>query len=263
MYPKNIKPLIILGRQRAGTRFLTHILNSFDEVAIQGELPNPVMRSAEQMIRAVDTFYAETAKAGDKRRQREYERWLKKKEDLIFSIWENASQSSRVKFNKNTRYFGYKRPNNESYFDFYERSFTFRPPIYVYCTRNFIDNYLSIVSRWPERSIERVGSEYLESTAQYHKMTSGARGRVLLFNLDDHVKLGLAYIEENIITPLGLKIMEDHRSRLEQAGARNRTEEDLNIPRRRQLTRAEQAFVCAHPELEMEFKRLCSPCGPT
>lgn len=260
MYPRNIKPLIIFGRQRAGTRFLTEVLNSFDEVAIQGELPNPVMRSAKRLIQDIDRFYAEMAKTGDQKGRREYEGWLKKKEDLVFSIWEHAGQSRRVKYHANTKYFGYKRPNNESYFTFYERSFRHRRPTYVYCTRNFVDNYLSIVSRWPERNIELISAEYIKSTVQYQKMAARTPRRVLLFNLDDHVMRGFAYVEQNIIAPLGLKLTKDHRQELEQKSAINRTEEDLNIPRRRELTKAEQDFIRAHPELDSEFRKLCASC---
>lgn len=257
MYPRKVKPLIILGRQRAGTRFLTNILNSFDDVAIQGELPDPVIRSAVRLVQQVDGFYAEMARSGNSKEQREYKGWLRKKEDLIFSIWEHAGQSRRVQYHADTKYFGYKRPNNEAYFTFYEKSFLHRRPIYVYCTRNFIDNYLSIVSRWPERSIERVSTEYMDSTMQFHKMTAGAPGRVLLFNLDDYVRFGFAYIEENIITPLSLDLTEHRRQELESMSGANRTEEDLNIPRRRELTRLEQDFILAHPELESEFRKLC------
>jgi hypothetical protein len=256
MYPRTVKPLIICGRQRSGTRFLTNVLNSFGEVAIQGELPNPVMRAAQSMVQSIDDFYAETAKFGERKAQREYQSWLKKKEDLIFSIWEHSGQARREPCHKHTKYFGYKRPNNESYFAFYEASFKYRPPMYVYCTRNFVDNYLSIASRWPERNIERISVEYMQSTEQYHRMFAGAAGRVLLFNLDDHIKHGLRYIEENIIVPLGLELANDHRAELEKMGASNRTEEDLKLPRRKELTDAEQSFLRAHPELQMAFETL-------
>ena len=256
MYPQKATPLIIVGRQRSGTRFLTDVLNSLDGVAIQGELPNPVMHSAAQMVRDVESHYAQMAENGSPRDRRHYRTWQKKVEDLIFSIWENASQTARVKFNADTKYFGYKRPNNEFYFDFYEASFRFRPPVYVYCTRNFADNYLSIASRWPERSVEQVASDYLESTAQYQRMSAGAPGRVLLFVLDDYVKHGLQYIKDGIIDPLGLRLTDDHRRKLEQMRAKNRTEEDLKLTRRRKLTTVEQRFLRAHPDLDKVFETL-------
>lgn len=256
MYPRKATPLIIVGRQRAGTRFLTDTLNSFAGVAIQGELPNPVMHAVEQMIRSVDAFYSRMAETGAARHQIQLEGWLKKREYLIFSIWENAGQGTRVRFNSKARFIGYKRPNNESYFDFYEASFRFRPPFYVYCTRNFVDNYLSIISRWPERTIEKVAVDYLESTAHYHRMTARAPERTLLFNLDDYIEHGLQYIEDCIIAPLGLHLGKEHRERLKKVKARNRTAEDLKLPRRKSLTTEEQRFVNMHPELDREFEKL-------
>ena len=256
MYPQKATPLIIVGRQRSGTRFLTDVLNSFEGVAIQGELPNPVMLSAVQMIGDIEAYYAKMAATGDPRDRRHYRTWKKKSEDLIFSIWENASQTARVKFDADVKYFGYKRPNNEFYFDFYEASFRFRSPVYVYCTRRFADNYLSIGSRWPERSIEQVASEYLESTAQYRHMSAGAPGRVLLFVLDDYVRHGFQYIADCIIDPLGLRLTQSHRRRIEQMRAKNRTEEDLKLVRRRNLTAEEQHFIRTHPELDEEFEKL-------
>ena len=256
MYPKNFKPLIIVGRQRAGTRFITNLLNSFDEVTIQGEVPTHVMEKVVHFIQDIDSYYAKTADRSARRR-RYCETWRRKKEDLLFSIWEFTSQSPVVKSSAKTRYFGYKRPNNEMYFDFYEEAFAFRPPMYVYCIRNFIDNFLSVVSRWPERRIEEVAGEYMESVAQYHRMKEVAPDRVFLFNLDSHVQMGIIHVEKNIICPLGLKLTGEHRKKTQRMKGKNRTEEDLKIPRRKVLTTSEQRFVDRHPELETVFRELC------
>ena len=256
MYPKKFKPLIIVGRQRAGTRFLTNLLNSFDEVTIQGEVPTHVMNKVVHFVRDIDSYYA---KAADRsaRHGRYYKIWRRKRENLLFSLWEFTSQSRSVRSSAETRYFGYKRPNNEMYFDFYEEAFAFRPPVYVYCVRNFVDNFLSVVSRWPERTIKEVAREYLESVAQYQKMKECAPARVLLFNLDKHVEMGIDHVEVNIIRPLGLKLTGEHRKKLKRMRGRNRTEEDLKIPRRKALTANEKKFLYRHPELELVFRELC------
>lgn len=259
MYPSHFKPLIVVGRQRAGTRFLTNLLNSFDEVVLQGELPNGVMESVVRFIREIEAYYAKAADQRGSQHKQYYKRWRSKKESLLFSIWENASQARAKKATPESKYFGYKRPNNERYFDFYEEAFAFRPPTYVYCIRNFVDNFLSVVSRWPERRIEDVAGDYMASVTQYHKMKGAAPDRVLLFNLDDHVKYGLNYIEKNVIRPLGLKVADDHRKKLKRMRGSNRTEEDLKIPRRKELTTSEQRFLGKHPELEIAFRKLCCP----
>ena len=256
MYPKNFRPLIIVGRQRAGTRFLTNLLNSFDEVTIQGEVPPHVMGKVVHFIRDIDSYYAKAADRSD-RHLRYYETWRRKKEDLLFSIWEFASQSRAIRPRAKTRYFGYKRPNNEMYFDFYEDAFSFRPPAYVYCIRNFVDNFLSVVSRWPERSINEIADEYLASVAQYHKMKEAAPARVHLFNLDNHVKQGINHVETNVIRPLGLRLTGEHRKKIKRMRGRNRTVEDLKISRRKKLTRSEERVLDQHPQLDLVFRELC------
>jgi hypothetical protein len=256
VYPKRAIPLIIVGRQRSGTRFLTNVLNSFERVSIQGELPNPVMQAASTFMERVDEHYRTATSDGAKKSKGEFTGWQKKREDLIFSIWEHAGQSRRQAYDEKTRYFGYKRPNNEFYFSFYERFFTYRRPRYVFCVRNFADNYLSIVSRWPERGIEDVSEDYLRSVAQYRMMKLEAPGRVLLFNLDDFRSRGLPYLRQNIFKPLRLRVSRDHRKELTGMSAVNRTV-DLKLKRRRELTKAEADYVKSRPALISAYEALC------
>lgn len=62
--------------------------------------------------------------------------------------------------------------------------------------------------------------------------------------------------EDGIITPLGLHLEKNHKRRLERMRARNRTEKDLNVPRRQSLTTEEKHFIRTHSELEREFEKL-------
>ncbi len=259
MYPRHYRPLIIVGRQRAGTRFVTELLNTFEEVTLQGEVPNTVLESGIRMIREVEQYYAKGAKSGTTRRTRAYEYWTQKKVELQLAIWETAGQGRRIKPGPETRFFGYKRPNNEQYFEYYEDIFRLRSPSYIYCTRNFVDNFLSISSRWPDREIGGVAADYLASCDRYQIMKATAPQRVLLFNLDDHIRLGISYIQKEIIGPLGLKLTSDHRKRLMRMRARNRTEHDARMPRRKTLTIDEQTYINDHPEIDIAYRKLCVP----
>lgn len=257
IYPETATPLIVFGRQRAGTRFITDMLNSFEEVALQGEIPTPVMQSIEKFIIEADSYYRQAAAQGGIRRKRRYELWVRKKPDLIFAMWANASQSRRIAPGADCRYYGYKRPNNEFYFDFYEEHLTGLNARYVYCVRNFKDNYLSIKSRWPARAIEDVAGNYLASIAQYHSIKAKASERVFLFNLDDHIRLGFGYVENNIIAPLGLQLDDRMRAELSTMGARNQTEKVTKKARRLELNEEETAYILSRPELDIEFRKLC------
>lgn len=245
----NAIPLIVCGRQRAGTRFITNALNSFDAVCLQGEIPNPVMNSAVHFIAQCDAFYTRAAKSGAAG-SRQLRLWKRKRVRLMFEIWAGTSQIAREPISEACRYYGYKRPNNERLFEIYENIFTVNKPIYVYCIRNFRDNFLSIVSRWPERTIDQVAEDYLSSLDQLEVMKAAAPDRVLVFDLDEHIRSGWPYVEAAILDPLGLEYHSDaHRDQLAGAGPVNSAEAITKRAKRDRLTEDEQGYLDAHPEL--------------
>jgi hypothetical protein len=252
-FTNDATPLLIVGRQRAGTRFLTWALNRFPGVSIQGEIPNPVMENVQKLIDEAEDYYAERALSGEERHEKEYQLWQRKREQLIFSIWAYAGQSGAIEPKSARIYYGYKRPNNEFYFSFYEKHLAGRKPLYIYCIRNFVDNFLSISSRWPERGIAKVADDYLDSVAQYHRMKEAAPGRVLPFVLDRHIDEGVDYLESHIFQPLGLG---DHDEILASIAAKGpvNTTVGHNKPRRRELTRREKLFLACRPRIAHAFQ---------
>lgn len=257
-YLKKTQPLVVFGRPRAGTRFITNILNSFPEVTLQGEIPDPVMDAVTEFIERVENYYrVRASKKGDPG-ARQLELWQDKKKALIYSFWAGTSQAARAQPAANCRYFGYKRPEHEKYFEFYERHFGTDHARYVFCVRNFVDNYLSIKSRWPARKIEDVADRYVDSIRLYHYAAAAAPGRVLLFNLDDHVRHGFEYTRSAILEPLGLQASPDHYERLAHHGPTNTTAGDHGRKRRTELTPRERQVVEARPELRELYSALCA-----
>jgi hypothetical protein len=257
-YLKKARPLVVFGRPRAGTRFITNILNSFPEVTMQGEIPDPVMDAVADFIERVDDYYRARASKKRDAGARQFELWRDKKEALIYSFWAGTSQASRAQPGSNCRYFGYKRPEHEQYFSFYETHFGADRARYVFCVRNFVDNYLSIKSRWPTRKIEDVADRYVDSIHRYNDAVAAAPGRVLLFNLDDHVRYGFEYTRSAVLDPLGLKPSSKHYERLAQQGPTNTTEGDHGRKRRTELTPRERQVIEARPELRELFRALCA-----
>ncbi len=260
---KKARPLVVFGRPRAGTRFVTNLLNSFPQVTLQGEIPDPVMGALVDFIGRVEHYYRDRADHRGEVGEKQFALWSDKKKALIFSFWAGASQAGRAQPTNGCRYFGYKRPDHEKYFDFYERHFAKDEAMYVFCIRNFVDNYLSIKSRWPARKIETVASQYLESIRRYHQAVSAAPGRVSLFNLDDHIAHGFDYTQAAVLEPLALRPSEAHRKKLTAQGPINTTEGDHGRKRRTELNRREQAFVESRPELDEMYKALCVPTWET
>ncbi|MGY6532503.1 sulfotransferase [Glycocaulis sp.] len=259
-----VTPLIIAGRPRAGTRYLTDVLNRFEDVAIQSEIPNPVMAAIHRFFRDTDNYYrgAGDSEERGERGPGELAAWQSKKTSLMFALWIGGAQAKPKGLDKPLRYFGYKRPKHEDYFDFYEKVFDQSPPVHIFCVRNFVDNYLSISSRWPGRDVEEVADEYLAALAVYRRMVKRAPGRVLLFNLDDHIAAGVGYVRAQILDPLGLELDSAMEAELEAMGATNRTEADNNAVRRRTLNEAEQAYIATRPKLFSEFAALCAHHEP-
>lgn len=254
-YPDDATPLIVVGRPRAGTRFVAGALNQFREIAIQGELPIPVMEGLVRFIEDTDKYYERAAEKGEGRHEEMRRLWLSKKEQLFFSLWTNAGQSRVIKPRADCRYFGYKRPNHEMYFDFYERHLHGRKPLYIYCIRNFVDNYLSISARWPERDIARVADEYLASIEQYRVMKKTAPDRVFKFVLDEHVTRGIEHLDKNVLSHLDLVRRPRVMAALESMGPKNTTT-GMNVERRTQLTPREERFIAKRPRLRAEFESL-------
>lgn len=256
-YLKKASPLIVFGRPRAGTRFITNVLNGFPEVTLQGEIPDPVMDAMEAFIERVEQYYRERSENKGEVAERQFRLWRDKKAALMYGFWAGVSQAGRAQPGKNCKYFGYKRPEHEKYFGFYERHFDQTKACYVFCVRNFVDNYLSIKSRWPVRKIAQVAEQYLASVDRYWEAFESARGRVLLFNLDDHIQHGFEYTETAIIEPLGLEPSEQLRNKLTGMAATNTTQGDHGRARRTSLNAREQAFVDSRPELTDRFRELC------
>lgn len=249
-------PLILCGRQRAGTRYLADLLNAFDEVTLQGEVPASVLSTMVQFLDDAEAAYEKVGRR-DERWKRYYEYWNKSKKMMIFSIWSSITMGLSKIPSKNCKYFGYKRPSEEFYFEFYEKHLGSNKVLYIFCIRNFKDNYLSVVSRWPNRKIENVSDDYIRSINQYLKIKSSNPEQVLLFNLDDRIRIGFEYVERNILHPLGLLPDEALRRKLAGMGARNQTEEIARMPRRRELTAREARYIRQRPELETSFNALC------
>lgn len=253
-YPENATPLIVVGRQRAGTRFLAGALNRFPEITIQAEIPDVVMRYVEKFIEDTDRYYQHKA-TDDRSTSVRYGKWDTKKEQLLLALWATVGQSPANRPGKECRYFGYKRPNNEFYFSFYEKHFTTRKPIYIYCARNFVDNYLSISSRWPDRSIRQVAKDYLASIEQYKQMKRSAPERVLKFVLDEYVEEGMGYLERNVFEQLNLRRTSAVETSLRELKPSNTTV-GMNIDRRVELTARERRFVERNSRLQAEFESL-------
>jgi len=192
-------PLIVVGAQRSGTRFITNVLNSVQGITIQNEIPDPIIVKAFKTLEKCDNMYLSDS--------RKYisEHWISKRHEAMFSLWANISKGKKKNVSSDCVYYGYKTPFHEHYFDFYNSFFDPVRPKYVCCVRFFLDHYFSVNARWPDVSIIRVARRYTRSLRQLRYMKETRPDDVLLFFLDDYKKTGVEYLREKIFEPLGLE----------------------------------------------------------
>ncbi len=248
-------PLIVVGPPRSGTRFVTNVLNSITEVTIQGEIPEPVMKSVKKLVQECDSFFAEN------KEKNWLENWDLTKRDFMFAAWANLTKSKRRPSQSNCLYYGYKTPRHEFYFDFYNSFFHPIRPRYICCVRCFIDHFLSVQARWPKINMCRVTKDYISSLRQIRYMKNERPNEVILFFLDDYKEVGAQYLTEHLFVPLGLDNIEQAIRKARQ-GAVN-TAKQLGVKKKKNLSKSQQFFLQLFPWPLKEFDNLRRNFGET
>jgi len=233
-------PLLVVGPQRSGTRFVTNVLNSLPGVTIQDEIPAGVMESLKWLTIKCENKYANSeikARADS---------WECTKHDFMFAAWGNLTQGRRRESDTSCIYYGYKTPFHEKYFDFYNAFFDPVRPKYVCCIRSFIDHYFSVSARWPERTIHLISRRYINSLRQISYMKKQRPDAVLLFFLDDYKEIGMPYPHQRIFMPLGLEKV-DRAEKKAMKGPANASEQ-MGFQKRSNLTWRQELYLKLSPE---------------
>lgn len=249
-YPSGLNtiPLIIAGPPRSGTRFVTNVLNKVPGVTINGEIPDNIMNSVIRVTKKCDRTYQ------SKHENSWAQSWDRTKRDYMFAVWANLNKSGRNNIDPECRFFGYKTPFHEKYFDFYNAFFDPVKPKYVCCIRSFEEHLLSVQARWPWRIAPYVALRYVLSLRRLRYMKEKSPGHVLFFFLDDYKKTGTGYLQEKIFRPLGLKNVEAAIQKAEK-GAAN-TSAQLGCQRMTRLSSIQKLILRICPKPLNEFKTL-------
>jgi hypothetical protein len=168
-------------------------------------------------------------------------------------------------------WFGHKTPRHDRYWEFYRDFLGDMGPKYVFCMRNFVDHYLSLISMKNYRSmdgaegrprIDRIALEYRASVARYADMKAALGDSVSLFVLDDLRAGGIDYVRGTLFERLGIEVDDRTLSRIDVARRRNATEAQGS--RRKELTAEERAFMEGNPDLMdgLEALRAARPLPP-
>ena len=233
-------PLIVAGPPRSGTRFITNVLNKSPAVMLHGEIPEPMIRKLNKLVKVSDRIYLKNREIPD----RVKEKWRNSKPEFIFSAWAHLCKS-RAQPKRACIYYGYKSPWHERYFSLYNSYFAPVKPRFVCCIRSFEQHLLSVKARWPNRPTPKIAARYVFSLRQIRRMKENAPDDVILFFLDDYITLGGNYLVEQVFAPLGI---DDFSSALEQAarGPVN-TAVQHGVKRRPELSSMQRLFLTTFP----------------
>ena len=248
-------PLIIVGPQRSGTRFVTNVLNAVPGVTLQGEIADSIIRYLMKVATQGDRLYAQS----ERTKRGEY--WEKTRRDFMFAAWGNLSKENRVEPDPSCFFYGYKTPYHEVYFDFYNTFFAPVRPQYVCCVRSFLGHYFSVHARWPKRSILRIALRYVYSLRQLRYMKKTRPEDVLFFFLDDYKKLGFHYLQERLFAPLGLQDTAAAK-RIAAQGPMNSSAQ-LGLRKEDTLRPRQKLILSLYPQAEREYRALHREFGGT
>lgn len=220
-----MKPLIVMGMGRSGTRYFADILSAHKDVLLYGEIPHSSMSKFISLMDDLDKAHGR-----DSVRLR---KWKEKKLPFILEAFNSMAMGGSEDNKEKYCYVGHKTPRSEMFFKSYEKHFrsSGASPIYFYCIRNPVDVWKSF-KNMPWNVFESVDSFiecYDQSYSRYIEASRIAKGRVHLLNLDEYKRDSdpEAFLEDKVFSPLELRLDEDFARSLLEKENRNSSESFL------------------------------------
>ena len=245
---QHARPLMVVGRPRCGTRFVANALNRHPAILLLGEIPSPAMDNAIRFLSDTgDLFASEPRWSG----------WERSRRDLLYAIWASMLKGQPRRRRGIVTWFGHKTPQHDQYWEFYRAFFGDIGPQYIFCMRNFVDHYLSLVSMEDHGSLDRVeggrrirrtAEEYRAAVSRYADMKAALGENVSLFILDDLREGGIDYVRETMFELLAIEVDNSTLSRIDVSRRANSTE-GTGAARRTELTADERAFLEKNQDL--------------
>lgn len=198
-----MKPLIVMGMGRSGTRYFADIISSHNEVVLCGEIPHSAMSSFFKLLEILDEEHG--------REKARLRKWNEKKANFIFEAFSSMAMGHASPF-ESCKHVGHKTPRSERFFDLYEKHFASSglKPNYFYCIRSPFDVWVSFKNMpWNTyESVESFVSDYVSSYKRYVRAKRRAEGRVYMLNLEAYKESEnlQSFLKENVFDNLGLTL---------------------------------------------------------
>lgn len=200
---ENVKPIVICGAARSGTRMLTDILNSHSNIVIQEEMH---AKTIEKYFEFIDAIGSNFEYYSERKGKNLSVHWNDSLKYLNFSFFASANKRGLTGFGKDIIFSGIKTPGYERYFASFDKIFPDSPPVYMYCIRDVAKVWRSWKTIGFLDDVMLFRTRYERSLRQALKIKKSAPDRFFLFDLDSYVEAAdkKAFVESNIFGFLGV-----------------------------------------------------------
>ena len=215
-----LKPLVVCGAARSGTRMATDLLNLHANVAVQPEMHGETMDALLQLMDSVDANFEKHSK---RKGQELGKSWQAAKAQLVHAYWASANKRAAIGQGKDLVAHGIKTPGYERFFRQLEKIFTRTPPYAIYCLRSVDKVWRSWASLGYTTEVEVFRKRYERSLRLAAAIRRRSGERFVLFDLDQYVASDdkAAWVARNLYAPLGFEDGDSYREAIEGAMNRN------------------------------------------
>lgn len=179
-------PVVICGLARAGTRYIANVLNTYNDVAVVGEVPTKAMRlSLESKIEIMDYY----------RRMGREDNWGKQFIDSmstqIFTDWfllskhNSAKLVSKVNSESSLSHFCLKTPYHEQLHSAYSELLGGHGVKYIFCFRDFESHFVSMKAMNPRNNLKWVYEKFMSTARIYLSLKASSPDCVSLITVED------------------------------------------------------------------------------
>jgi len=251
-----LRPVVVCGMPRSGTRMMTDLLNSVDEVLIQNEIPYDVMVKYFEFVNFVDDFYKEFKKRNPKRSGNE---WAREKASLTHLFFTFTNKMGALYKDTKLTHFGYKTPSIERAFKDFEKSFgEGLKPYYIYCSRTPDKCWKSVKQMGYLTDVDLFISRYRRSHKNFLEIIKTDESRAIGFNLDEYIASEdkFSFLKENIFSKIGIDLKDSDKDKLLKTPNRNTSKRAGKENLDDEKTLEEMELLKNH-ELLNKFRKKC------
>lgn len=217
---RRLRPLLVCGAARSGTRMATDLLNLHPNVAVQNEMHGETFEAYLQLVRSVDDTFA---RHSERKGRPLGLAWEAAKAELAHTFLAAASKRAATGQGKDLLLHGIKTPGYERFFGEFEQLFPGLEASAVYCLRSVDKVWRSWFSLGYVDDVELFRRRYERSLRHAVAIRRRIGERFVLFDLDDYAATTDLpdWVSRRLFGPLGLPVTDGLAEAIRELPNRN------------------------------------------